>query len=144
MTQQLLVRDSITINASATSVWNVLVRPQYIRQWDELPEDFGEAELILGSEILWQLEGGGYTKLTVTKFDKHRQLRLSLYNSSWERPTTAYDIAYTYTLANQAGTIQLSLAIGDFASLPNGQDYYEASVEFAAHSLKKIKELSEA
>lgn len=144
MTQQLLVKDSITINAPAASIWHVLVQPWYVRQWDELPEDFGEDDLSLGSEILWRREDGGYTKMTVTACETHRQLRLSLYSSSWEQPPSAYDIAYAFTLSSQSGSTLLSLTIGDFASLPDGQNYYEASVEFAVNALNKIKELSES
>jgi uncharacterized protein YndB with AHSA1/START domain len=43
MSQQLIVKCNVTINTPASKVWEVLVKPQFIKQWDELPEEFGEA-----------------------------------------------------------------------------------------------------
>jgi hypothetical protein len=37
----------------------------------------------------------------------------------------------------------LEIEIGDFKSLPDGKDYYEASVEFGEAASQKIKELAE-
>lgn len=42
----------------------------------------------------------------------------------------------------KVGTL-LKIEIGDFSLLQDGHDYYEASVEFAADSIKAIKELAE-
>jgi hypothetical protein len=37
----------------------------------------------------------------------------------------------------------LTIKIGDFAKLPDGEKYYETSVEFANTAIQKIKELAE-
>jgi uncharacterized protein YndB with AHSA1/START domain len=143
MSQELIVKRNLSINAPASKVWEVLVKPQFIRQWDELPDDFGEQPLSLGREITWEREDGGFVKLTVTRFEPEKQLKLSLYNSSWDQAPSAYDIAYTYLLSSQDGSTGLEVEIGDFKALPNGQDYYEASEEFGDTSIQKIKALAE-
>jgi hypothetical protein len=99
--------------------------------------------LVLGSELLWKRVDGGYTMLTVTGFEPRRRLRLSLYGSSWELPPASYDVAYTYSLADQDGRTLLSIEIGDFAGLPHGKDFYDASWEFGKTASRRIKELAE-
>ena len=39
MTDQLIVKDEILIEATPSKVWEVLVNPKYVAQWDELPEN---------------------------------------------------------------------------------------------------------
>ena len=139
MEDSLLVKNTILIKAPAGRVWEVLTTPRFIKQWDELPEDFGDAPLSKGSVINWE----GYSKLTVTEFEPGKLLKMKLYAEKWEKPEAAYDVAYTFSLGEEKGNTRLTLSIGDFAVLPNGQSYYEASLEFADTATKKIKELSE-
>lgn len=139
MEDSLLVKNTISIKAPASKVWKVLTRPEFIKQWDELPEDFGDAPLAKGSVINWE----GYSKLTVTEFDPGKLLKVKLYAEKWEKPEAAYDVAYTLVIGEKEGHTTLTLSIGDFAVLPNGQSYYEAYLEFADTATRKIKELSE-
>lgn len=120
-------------------MWEVLVKPEFIRQWDDLPDGFDEEELTNGSVIEW----AGYSVLTVVTFEPFQQLRQTLYSPQWELPPSAYDIAYTYTLSAKNSEILLKIEIGDFAQLPDGERFYDASVEFADAALQKIKELAE-
>lgn len=139
MEDSLLVKKTISIKAPPSKVWEVLTRPEFIKQWDELPDDFGNAPLSKGSVINWE----GYSKLTVTGFEPGKLLKMKLYAEKWEKPEAAYDVAYTFAIDEKEGHTSLLLSIGDFAVLPNGQPYYEASLEFADTATKKIKELSE-
>ncbi len=139
MAQELIVRKKVTIEAPAAKVWEVLIAPKYIRQWDDLPNDFEDYYLELGRVIDWT----GMTRLTVTGYEPNELLAFSLYVSKWEQPPSQFDINYTYRLASdEAGTL-LTLEIGDFSVLPDGKDYYASSVEFADTALEKIKSLSE-
>lgn len=138
--EPLLVTRQIVINAPVARVWEVLTLPIYIKDWDDLPEGFGEEPLRLGRTIAWE----GHATLTVTAFDPENLLRLNLYVATWAQPPSAYDIAYTYTLAAQDSGTLLTITVGDFAPLTNGQDYYDASVEFASDSGEKIKQLAVA
>ncbi|WP_165279992.1 SRPBCC family protein [Paenibacillus protaetiae] len=146
MAKPLVVQVEIGIDAPASKVWSVLVKPEYIKQWDEVPDDFTEASLQLGTEMVWHLEHDEYTKLTVTAFDPEKMLRTSLYVSAWEEAgeLNEDDIGYTYTLTELDGGTLLNISIGDFAKLASeGQPYYEATIGFAQEAAHTIKQLAE-
>ncbi|MCG5251846.1 hypothetical protein P4U99_21440 [Brevibacillus agri] len=65
MSTSLLVSHEVVIHAAPEKVWEVLIHPHFIRQWDDVPEDFGQAPLTLGSVMEWP----GYAKLTVAEFE---------------------------------------------------------------------------
>ncbi|MCE7072138.1 SRPBCC domain-containing protein [Dyadobacter sp. CY327] len=139
MDQALTVQDQISIEAPLSKVWEILIAPKYVRQWDELPSDFGDYYLELGRVIDWS----GRSRLTVTAHEPNALLKLSLYVEKWEQSPAAYDIAYTYRLSENENGVLLQVEIGDFAVLADGQSYYDASVEFAKTALEKIKNLAE-
>lgn len=45
MTEQLIVRDEILIEANSQKVWEVLTKPKYIAEWDELPENYPDEDM---------------------------------------------------------------------------------------------------
>lgn len=139
----LIVRKSVEIDVSPARIWEILVNPEYIRQWDELPEDYGDETLEMDDKIIWEMEDGNYVRLTVLKYDAPKLLQLALYDSRWKLPLTPGDIAYTYSISDSDGYCLLSISIGDFSHLPNGQEYYDSSVEFAEKALRIIKDLAE-
>lgn len=139
MGQELTVSRKIMIEAPVAKVWEVLIAPKYIRQWDDLPQDFEDYYLENGKVIDWS----GMTRLTVTGCEPNKLLVFSLYVSKWEQPPSQYDINYIYRLTEQEHGTVLELEIGDFSVLPDGRDYYASSEEFANTALEKIKNLSE-
>jgi uncharacterized protein YndB with AHSA1/START domain len=139
----LTVENSVEINAPAAKVWEVLVQPGFIRQWDEVPEVYGDDPLNMGSEMTWESEGGKTVKLVVIEYEPLELLQLSLSNSSWTVHPRPGDITYTYTLTETDGSTQLLMQVGDFSILPDGQDYYDASLEFVNEAGMKIKQLAE-
>lgn len=141
--QSLIAEKSIQINALASKVWEVLVSPRFIRQWDEVPEGYGDAPLNMGSEMVWESEGGKTVRLTVIEYKPLELLQMSLFVSTWAVIPAPGDITYTYQLTEQDGGTRLSIKVGDFAVLPDGQEYYEASLEFADSATRRIKELAE-
>ncbi len=136
-----IVTDHVTINAPASRVWKVLTTPNFIRQWDDLPEGFGDQPLQKGTHIEWE----GFSKLTVAELSPEQRLKLKLYSPKWGKPPELYDIAYSYSLTENNGQTHLSLNIGDFNVLPieQAETYQEASQEFAESALPKIKEIAE-
>lgn len=136
--QQLIVKESIEINAPATKVWDVLVTPRYIKEWDDVPEGFADEQLRLGSVLEWP----GHARLTVVTFEPGRCLSLRLVVASWQPPIPD-NIAYTYALAVSGGQTILTITVGDFGQLLDGQDYYDASIEFSQTASRKIKDLAE-
>lgn len=139
MAQELIVSKEIFIEAPLAKVWEVLIAPKYIRQWDDLPQDFEDYYLEYGKVIDWS----GMTRLTVTGYEPNKLLVFSLYVSKWELSPSSYNIAYTYRLAEKGDGTALHLDIGDFSVLPDGQDYYGSSLEFARTALEKIKKIAE-
>ncbi|MCF0059989.1 SRPBCC domain-containing protein [Dyadobacter chenwenxiniae] len=139
MDQILTVKDQIQIEAPLSKVWEVLVAPKYIRQWDDLPSGFDDYYLEPGRVIEWT----GITRLTVTESEPNELLKLSLYVDKWELPPAACDIAYTYRLSDAGEGVLLEIEIGDFGVLEDGQTYYNSSLEFAQTALEKIKNLAE-
>ena len=138
-TEKLIVKDQIEIKASKEKVWEVLTNPDFIKQWDDLPENYPGGHLKLGSVIEWD----GYSKMTVTEFDKTNKLKMNLYLPKVELEPTEYDTNYIYTLTEKSENTFLSFEIGDYSKLPKGKDYYEASLEWVQTAKQKIKDLSE-
>jgi uncharacterized protein YndB with AHSA1/START domain len=144
MSTELMVRNNLLIQAPPSRVWEVLVTPRYIKQWDDLPEDFNqEAPLQLGTEMVWVHPNGSRTTLTVISLKPEKELSLSLSNSNWTVKPRPEEVAYTYTLSEQEGGTGLTLTIGDFSKIAHGEPYYEASLDFAKEGGKKIKALAE-
>jgi uncharacterized protein YndB with AHSA1/START domain len=140
----LITKSHAKIDAGLEKVWEVLTTPKLIRQWDDLPEDFDDGHLLKeGTEIIWTHPDGSFTKLTVTDAVEKKFLKLNLYGSKWQMPEKAYDVAYIYTMSELDKKTKLEIEIGDFSILPNGQDYFNASDEFAKVSIEKIKALAE-
>jgi hypothetical protein len=140
----LVVRSTISIEAPAEAVWDVLTGVRFLGEWDDLPDEYASDRLALGSELTWKRVDGGYTRLTVDAFEPLRRMRLALYGSTWPGPPSEYDVGYAYSLAEESGVTTLSLEIGDFAGIPFGLDHYDASLEFASRAARRIKALAEA
>lgn len=139
MTKSLIVKNNIRIDAPLARVWDVLTKPEYIRQWDELPEDFGDYEVHPATVI----EFPGYSKMSVVEFELNKRLRYSLYVPAWKDESIT-NIGYTYSLSvDENGYTWLGVEIGDFAILAEGDKYYENSIAFGQTASQKIKELSE-
>ncbi|WP_163100057.1 SRPBCC domain-containing protein [Peribacillus alkalitolerans] len=139
MNEHLTVKSGINIMAPASKVWEVLTKSEFIRQWDDIPEGFTADSLSLGSVLEW----AGYSMLTVKSFEPNKLLYLSLYSLKWDLPPSSYDIGYTYNLSTESQFTLLTVEIGDFSQLPEGEKYYQSSLEFVNIALKKIKGLSE-
>jgi uncharacterized protein YndB with AHSA1/START domain len=137
--QQLIAEDQVQISAPVSRVWDVIVRPEYIRQWDDVPESFTASSLGPGSVLEWP----GSARLTVTRFHPHWRLRLAYHNPKWN--SSVDGIAYDFELQRSSIGSLLIARVGDWAKAPDGraQDYYDASIEFVQNALAKIKELAE-
>lgn len=140
MSNTLIVKNSIRIDAPPSRVWEVLTKPEYIRQWDDLPEDFGDYEISPATIIEWP----GHAKLNVIEFELNRHLKYSLEVPGWSQEHIN-NIGYTYSISiDNNGYTWLSVEIGDFAILEEGgRKFYDSSVEFEQTASQKIKELAE-
>jgi len=143
MTKQLIVKDEILIEATPSRVWEILTKPKFVAQWDELPEDYPSEDMTKGSQVVWELPNGGKSVTTIIKAEKMKELIISLFVSKWEVQPKESDVAYRYQLEKSGNQTLLKIEIGDFSLITNGQMYYDASVEFAANSKQVIKQLAE-
>lgn len=140
MSKSLIVNNNIRIDAPVARVWEVLTKPEYIRQWDSLPEDFGDYEIHPATVIEWP----GYSKMQVVEFELNKTLKYSLFVPAWNDEQIT-NVGYTYNLSvDENGYTWLGIEIGDFAILTEGDKYYEESITFGETASQKIKQLSEA
>ena len=137
--KNLIVKDQIQINASKDKVWEVVTNPEFIKQWDDIPENYSGGPLKLNSI----LECEGHSKLTVTEFEKNHTLKMKLYLPKVDLDISKYDVNYSYVLTGNDNTTILNFEIGDFLPLPDSQNYFDTSLEWIKAAKQKIKELSE-
>ena len=139
------VERDIPIDAPVEKIWQVLTDAAYINLWDDVPGSFTDSKLSLGSKLVWDLEDGHQSSITVTVFEPESELRTDLYVTRWPSPPSAYDIAYHYRIINRQNQTVLKITVGDFEALGDkAPNYVEASEEFLQAAGDKIKELAEA
>lgn len=139
MDHDLIVKNYLQIDATPEKVWDVLTNPRYIRQWDKLPEDFGDEAVNAATEI----DFPGYSKMKVSAFELGRVIRYSLHISDYTLQVIP-DATYSYEInVDENGKTWLKIEIGDFAVLLKDGKLYEESVTFGKTASQKIKELAE-
>jgi len=137
MSKSLIVKQSIKIDAPITRVWEILTKPEYIRQWGSLPEDFGDYEISPATVIEYP-----ESRLSVAQFELNKTLGYSLYMPVWEE--AVHNVGYTYRLSiDDDGHTWLTTEIGDFAILVSGDRHYDESMRFSEMASHKIKTLAE-
>lgn len=139
MDHNLIVKNYIQIDATPEKVWDVLTDPRYIRQWDELPEDFGDDAINASTEI----DFVGYSKMKVSSFEPGKVVRYALHISDYTLQAIA-DATYSYEVnVDENGKTWLKIEIGDFSVLFEDGKLYDESVIFSKTASQKIKELAE-
>lgn len=125
---KLIVKRSITINAPAVKVWQVMTWPDAIRRWMLVEPDMqGDGPLQLGSRLHWKDEQGKvYLTGTVLTLEPLRKLALALEDISWARKAGAGEVTYALTLAETQNGTELQLVFGDLAIDPEGQQWFDA------------------
>ena len=137
MSKSLIVKNSIKIEAPISHVWDILTKPQYIRQWGMLPEDFGDYDIVPTTIIQYPER-----RLTVSEFAINQTLGYRLFEPTWEEEVTT--IGYTYSLSEDAdGHTWLTTQIGDFAILAEGEKYFNENTIFGQTASQRIKALAE-
>lgn len=139
MDHNLIVKNYIQIDATPEKVWDVLTNPRYLRQWDKLPEDFGDEAVNAATEI----DFVGYSRMKVSTFEPGRVVRYALHISDYTLQAVP-DATYSYEInVDENGKTWLRIEIGDFAVLVENGKLYEESVIFGKTASQKIKELAE-
>jgi uncharacterized protein YndB with AHSA1/START domain len=132
-------QHAIEIDASPERVWEVLTATRYIRQWDDVPAEYTDDRVALGVALTW----AGHATLTYTVVEPPRRLYASLRVHAWAQPPKG-PVGYEYVVVPTARGARLELRVGDFAHVPDGAQFREASDEFVLAAADAIKRLAES
>lgn len=135
----LFAQHTIEIAAPPQRVWDVLTLTRYIREWDDVPAEYTAERVALGVALTWP----GHATLTYTVFEPPARLFASLRVAKWARPPEG-PVGYEYVITPIAGGSRLDLRVGDFAHVPDGAAFREASDEFVLTAATAIKRLAES
>lgn len=141
---ELILRKSISINAPAQKVWEVMTQLTYLAQWQYIPASAtDDKDLHAGSAMQWRDENNNvYLEGTVTVFEPHKTLTMDLRDTRWKKPLEPGAISQTFTLEENDGITTLKFTFGDFNKDPDGKAWYEAFRD--NNELEDIKKMAEA
>lgn len=145
---KLFVEKTIEIAAPASSVWDVLTKREWTREW--APAFVGGADFHiesnweLASPVLWKdQDGTTIVEGTVTALEPQTLLRFTVFDVRGDRPPVTPEDGITYELTEHHGITTLRLRQGDFSAMADGEKYRRLSADIWDRVLPKIKELAE-
>jgi len=128
MAEQLIVKNSIAINAPAATVWDALINPEKTKQYMFGCETVSDWKV--GSELLWRGRYEGkemvFVKGKIVKIEPERLLVYTTIDPNSniaDIPENYVDV--TYELVNQEGGTILNVSQGDFGTVENGESRYQ-------------------
>ncbi len=145
MSDEMVVVDSIIIDAPPSRVWDTLVNPAMTRKYMFDCEAFSEWKA--GSPLEWKgaADGKVYVKGNVVEIENERLLRYTVFDpNGGMRDVPENYLTVTYSLAAEGGRTILDVSQGDYAKVENGRKRYEETVNGWGMVLQKIKEIAEA
>ena len=128
MAEQLIVKNSIAINAPAAKVWDALINPEKTKEYMFGCETVSDWNV--GSELLWrgQYEGKEmvFVKGEIVEIEPEKMLVYTTIdpNSDIEEKPENY-VSVTYELVPQDGQTVLNVSQGDFSTVANGESRYK-------------------
>ncbi|MDQ1147577.1 uncharacterized protein YndB with AHSA1/START domain [Bacillus sp. SORGH_AS 510] len=147
---KLFVDKSITINAPATKVWDVLTISEYNADWAKEfssggPQFHLESTWELGSPVFWKGQDGTViVEGNVTAVEKNNFLRFTVFDvRSAERPAVTEEDGITFHLLEENGETTLHILQGDFSAMTDGEKYRDMSADIWDKVLPKVKEMAE-
>lgn len=147
---RLVVEKSIDINAPASTIWKVLTKPEFTKEWSGFFGATGpiDSDWKLGSKVLWKnAQGQVYVSGTVIALEQNTLLQFTVRATNPAmQPISGLDeddITQSYALLEHDGRASLSVVHGDFNKLANGEQIRPNAAAVWDKALPKIKELSE-
>ncbi|MEX6689412.1 SRPBCC domain-containing protein [Danxiaibacter flavus] len=150
MSNSLIVKSSIVINAPASKVWDALVNPEQTKKYMFGCETVSDWKP--GSPLLWKGVFNGAELVAVkghiVSIVPGKFLAYTVFdpNSTMEDVPENYTTV-TYELSSESGHTVLDVTQGDFSTVANGQKRYEETYnngEGWNPILVEIKKLAEA
>lgn len=148
MSQELMVRNTIVIDASPAVVWDALVNPEQTKKYMFGCETASDWKV--GSPLLWRMihEGkeviavkGSIVEIRPNKFLAYTTIDP---NSGIEDRPENY-LTVTYELVPENGQTRLTATQGDYSKVGDGQKRYDETIAGGGWSsvLEMIKKLIE-
>ncbi len=144
MPTELIVRNSIEINAMPERVWDALINPAITPKY--MFNCAAESDWQVGSPVLWKgvADGITYVQGHVVANEPYSKLAYSTFGPGMglEDVPSNYPVA-TYELQEANGKTILSISQGDFADMEKGQERYDETVGGWEMTLKALKAVVE-
>lgn len=146
MEKELIVSDSVTLDADIDKVWAALTEPQWTKKYM-----YGCAVASnwqVGSPVLWKADMNGnetvVVKGTVLGVEPKHRLQFTLFdpNMGIEDIPENY-ITITYSLEERDGQTVLSFTQGDYNRVAEGEKRYNDTVQAWSHVLGELKKAVE-
>jgi len=126
----LIIKNSITIDAPASKVWNALVNPEQTKKYMFGCEAVSEWKK--GSQLLWKGQHEGkemvFVKGSVVDIQPERYLAYTVIdpNSTIEDIPENY-LTVTYELKSENGKTAFTVTQGDYATVAEGERRFKES-----------------
>lgn len=133
MNKPLIVKDSISINASPIMVWDALVNPEQTKKYMFGCETVSEWQI--GSPLLWKGDHEGKKMVFVKGTILDIQLNKFLAYTTIDPNNTAIDdlpqnyLTVTYALSVENKMTTLTVTQGDYSMVGNGAERYKETIE---------------
>ncbi|MCE7064725.1 SRPBCC domain-containing protein [Dyadobacter sp. CY326] len=130
MAEQRIIRNSITIDAPASEVWDALVNPEKTKQYMFGCETVSDWKV--GSELLWQGEYEGknmvHVKGEIVEIEPEQLLIYTTIdpNSNIDDTSENY-LNVTYELIPEGEKTILNVSQGDYSTVADGERRYQDS-----------------
>lgn len=127
---ELLIKNTITINAPASKVWDVLCKPEFTKIYMFGCETV--SEWTVGSELLWRAHYEGkdmvFVKGHILEISAPNKLVYSVFdpNSTMEDIPSNY-LHVTYLLEEDKQSTLLTVTQGDYNTVAEGERRYNES-----------------
>lgn len=147
---ELLVKNSITINAPASKVWDALINPEQTKKYMFGCETVSDWKA--GSPLLWKMNNDGKELVAVKGVVVDIQPEIFLAYTVIDPNNPAIEdipenyLTVTYALTNENDQTVLTVTQGDYATVADGERRYKEAWnngEGWNPILVKIKELVE-
>ncbi len=128
MSESLFVKNTITINAPASKVWDALVNPLQTKKYMFGCETVSDWKA--GSELLWKAEYEGkemvFVKGTILSIEPEKLLAYTTIdpNSTIDDVAENY-LTVTYTVTEENGQTVFTVTQGDYSKVAEGERRYE-------------------
>ena len=125
---KLEIQNTITINAPASKVWEVLTQPQQTKKYMFGCEAVSDWKP--GSPLLWQMQHEGKdfvpVKGNIVEIQPEKFLAYTVFDPHGTIPDIPENyLTVTYALANENNHTTLSVSQGDFSKVANGEKRYK-------------------